>query len=164
MKPIFICVIILSLSASAFSQEKPTASPADKKVTAAPTPTTAHLEANFKAMLTKATMSGRWCSVKDGELGPEKEDKYTIVSANKLNGDKWVINTRIRMNNQEMVVPIPVEVKWAGDTAVLSVDKLQYPGAGTYSARVLFYDHTYAGTWSGGDHGGLMSGVITNEK
>jgi hypothetical protein len=57
-----------------------------------------------------------------------------------------------------------VEVKWAGDTAVIIVDKLQYPGGGTYSARVLFYEHTYAGTWSGGDHGGLMSGVITNEK
>jgi hypothetical protein len=115
-------------------------------------------------MLTKATLTGRWCSLKDGKLGPEKEDKYNIVSASKVGENKWLISTRIKVKDREMVVPIPVEVKWAGDTAVLSVDNLQYPGGGTYSARVLFHQHTYAGTWSGGDHGGLMSGVITNEK
>ena len=49
-------------------------------------------------------------------------------------------------------------------TPVIIVDKLQYPGGGTYSARLLIYEHTYAGSWSGGDHGGLMNGVITNEK
>jgi len=109
-------------------------------------------------------MSGRWCLISDGKLGEEKSDKYSIVSADKIDGSKWVIKTRIKFKQNEMVVPIPVEVKWAGDTPVLIVDKLQYPGGGTYSARVLFYEHTYAGTWSGGDHGGLMNGVITNEK
>ncbi len=150
--------VALMLGTPAFAQDKPVA---DK---AKPAATAEQLEASFKAILTKATMSGRWCSVKDGKLGPEKEDQYNIVSANKLDGAKWVINTRIKMYNREVVVPIPVEVKWAGDTAVLIVDKLQYPGGGTYSARVLFYEQTYAGKWSGGDHGGLMSGVITNEK
>jgi hypothetical protein len=29
---------------------------------------------------------------------------------------------------------------------------------------VLIYDNTYAGTWSGGDHAGLMNGIITSEK
>jgi hypothetical protein len=38
------------------------------------------------------------------------------------------------------------------------------PAGGTYSTRVLFYDKTYAGTWSGGEHVGLMNGVITNEQ
>jgi hypothetical protein len=158
---IAIAAVVLLLGARAFTQDKPASDSAEKQK---PTVTTEQLEASFKAMLTKATMSGRWCSTKDGKLGPEKEDKYTIVSASKVNGDKWVINARIQFNKREMVIPIPVEVKWAGDTAVLSVDKLQYPGGGTYSARVLFYEHTYAGTWSGGDHGGLLSGVITNEK
>src|SRR5690349_21634485 len=42
------------------------------------------LETKFKATLTDATMSGRWCSINKGKLGPEKEDKYTIVSISKI--------------------------------------------------------------------------------
>jgi hypothetical protein len=151
---------ILICATPAISQEKPAATNEKSK----PTPTTEQLESTFKTMLTKATLTGRWCSLKDGELGPEKEDKYNIVSATKAGEHKWIISTRIKMKDREMVVPIPVEVKWAGDTAVLIVDNLQYPGGGTYSARVLFHNNTYAGTWSGGDHGGLMSGMITNQK
>jgi hypothetical protein len=133
----------------------------DSKATASPE----ELEAKFKAMLTKATLSGRWAPIKDGALGAEKEDKYTIVSTGKVNGDSWVVNAKLKYGDREFVAPIPVKVKWAGDTAVLSVDNMQMPGGKTsYSARVLFYEHTYAGTWSGGDHGGLLSGVITNEK
>ncbi len=122
------------------------------------------LEAKFKTTLTKATMSGRWCALKDGRLGPENEDKYTIVSVMKLGGDSWIINTRIQYNNKDMIAPIPVQVKWAGDTAVIIVDKIPVPGGGTYSARVLVYENTYAGSWSGGDHGGLLNGVITPSR
>jgi len=57
-----------------------------------------------------------------------------------------------------------VHVKWAGDTPVIVLDKVGIPGAASYSARVLIYEKTYAGTWSGGDHGGLLNGVITNRK
>ncbi len=160
-KTIPIAILALLLAGQIIAQDKPAGDSTQKpKPAAAPE----QLEAAFKATLTKATMTGHWSSIKDGKLGPEKEDKYNIVSANKVGGDKWVVSTRIKMNGREMVVPIPVEVKWAGDTAVLSVDNLQYPGAGTYSARVLFYEHTYAGTWSGGDHGGLIYGILTNEK
>ena len=160
-KTIPIVILVLLFNALLFAQDKPVGDSTQKPKPAA---TPEQLEATFKAMLTKATLTGRWCSTKDGKLGPEKEDKYNIVSANKVGADKWVISTRVKMNGRETVVPIPAEVKWAGDTAVLSVDNLQYPGAGTYSARVLFYEQTYAGTWSGGDHGGLLSGVITNDK
>jgi hypothetical protein len=96
-------------------------------------------------------------------MGPEKEDKYTIVGATKIGGDSWIINARIQYGSRDFVAPIPVKVKWAGDTPVIVVDKIPMPGGGVYSARVLFYEHTYAGTWSGGDHGGLLNGVITNE-
>ncbi len=123
------------------------------------------LEAKFKATLTKATMSGRWCGVKDGKLTAEKEDKYTIVSVTKLGGEAWIIHSRIQYGNKDFVAPIPVQVKWAGDTPVITLDSVGMPGGGnSYSARVLIYDNTYAGTWSGGDHVGLLNGVITNEK
>lgn len=168
---ILIAALVSLTSAGVFAQEsKSAAAPGQtKSIPAAAAPekpkaTPEELEARFKAALTKAVMSGRWCSVKAGVLGEEKADKYTIVSVTKLGGDNWVINARVQFNKQDIVAPIPVQVKWAGDTPVIIVDKLQYPGGGTYSARVLIYEHTYAGTWSGGDHGGLMSGVITNEK
>ncbi len=126
------------------------------------------LEAKFKEAMTAVTMSGRWCPLKDGVLGAEKEDKYTIVSVEKVSGDMWTINARMRYKQLEIVAPIPVKVKWAGDTAVITVDKMTIPGPGyggaAYSARVLIHEGTYAGTWSGGDHGGLMSGIITKDK
>ena len=98
-------------------------------------------------------------------LGAEKEDKYEIVSVAKTGGDSWVINARLHYKQLNVVLPIPVQVKWAGDTPVIIVDHMVLPGPGyggtAYSARVLIHEKTYAGTWSGGDHGGLMSGVIT---
>src|SRR5678816_2235408 len=69
--------------------EKPDSTPAPR--TEKPKPTQEELEAKFKTTLTKATMSGRWCGIKDGKLGPEKEDKYTINSATKVGGDVWLI-------------------------------------------------------------------------
>lgn len=59
---------------------------------------------------------------------------------------------------------MPVQVKWAGDTPVLIVDNLAVPGGATYSARVMFYGKTYSGSWTGGTHGGLLHGVVTNAK
>ena len=149
-----------------FSQEsKPAAGARPPSVAPTPKATPEELEAKFKATLTKATLSGRWCGIKDGKLTPEKEDKYTIVSVAKLGNDAWIVQARIQYGNKDFTVPIPVLVKWAGDTPVITVDDLAMPGSEThYFARVLVYDKTYAGTWSGGDHAGLMNGVITNEK
>ena len=163
LKPIFVVTVLsLLISGSTLTAQEKAAPSSAVKSAAASSPE--QLESAFKSMLAKATLTGRWCSLKEGKMGPEKEDKYTIVSAEKLGGDKWQIHTRIVMNKQEMVVPIPVQMKWAGDTAVMIVDKLQYPGGGTYSARLIFYNKTYSGSWSGGDHGGLMYGTISNEK
>ena len=166
-----LSLLLLALSLPALAQDvkksattekpKPPANPASPDPAK---PGAAELEAKFIATLTKATLAGRWCSLKDGQLGPEKADKYVILSVAKISGDDWVINTRMKYGNQDVVAPLPVQVKWAGDTAVLIVDKLQVPGGGTYSARVLIYENTYAGTWTGGDHGGLLNGAITNEK
>ena len=122
------------------------------------------MEAKFKITLTKATLSGRWCSIKDGQLGPDKEDKYTILSVTKVATNTWLINARIQYGQRDFVAPIPVQVKWAGDTPVIIVDNVGIPGGNTYSARVMIYDKTYSGTWSGGDYGGMLHGVITNEK
>jgi hypothetical protein len=124
----------------------------------------AALEARFRATMEKATLVGRWCSIRDGEMGLEQEDRYTILGATKVGGDLWLIHARIQYGQREFVAPLPVQVRWAGDTAVMVVDGLAMPG-GTreYSARVLVYGDTYAGTWSGGDQAGLLKGVIRRD-
>ena len=121
------------------------------------------LEANFRAALTKAELKGRWYSVRDGVIGPEREEQYNILGVTKLAGDMWLIQARIRYAQKDITAPIPVRVKWAGDTPVITVDNVPVPGSGTYSARVMIFKDTYAGTWTGGDHGGLLSGVIRRE-
>lgn len=163
--------ISLAFGPDAFAQDEKKPAAADKPKDA-PAPARAEkpkltqeeLVAKFKATMTKATLTGRWCMIKDGKLGPEKEDKYTILSVTKIGGDYWTINARIQYGKQDITAPIPVVVKWAGDTPVIIVDDFGLPGSGSYSARLLIYENTYAGTWTGGDHGGLMNGVITHQK
>jgi hypothetical protein len=70
----------------------------------------------------------------------------------------------MKYGQREIIAPLPIQVKWAGDTAVIVVDNLSIPNGGTYSARVLFYGKTYAGSWSGGEKGGLLTGIITPNK
>ena len=124
------------------------------------------LEKAFIERMTAVTMSGTWSSLKDGVVGEARHDKYEIVGVEKTEGDSWIVKAHMKYGDREFVAPIPVKVKWAGDVAVLIVDKLTIPGPGgsggtAYSARLLIHENTYAGHWSGGDHAGLMHGVIT---
>ena len=157
-----VLLLILGLALAASAQtEKPAGATASGS--AAAKPSQAELEKKFIATLTKATLGGNWTMIQNGQLSSEKADKYTINSVMKIGADAWLINARIHYAGKDIVAPIPVQVKWAGDTAVIIVDKIPVPGSGVYSARVLIYEKTYAGSWSGGDHGGLLSGIITNE-
>src|SRR5689334_11280833 len=94
------------------------------QISAQEKPTLNEAETKFKELVTKCTMEGRWTPIQDGTLGDEKRDKYTIVSANKLSADKWVINAKMKYGEKEMTIPFPVDVKWAGTTPVLVVDNL----------------------------------------
>ena len=160
---LFSLFAALALIETLFAQDKASPSGAAQEAEAKPKLSREELEAKFKATMTKATMAGRWCSVKEGRMGPEKEDKYSIVGVSKIRGDEWIIQARIQYNQKEIIAPIPVQVKWAGDTPVITLNNVPVPGGGVYSARVLVYGDTYAGTWSGGDHGGLLNGIITQE-
>src|ERR1043166_7592848 len=166
MKRIFLSLTILGLALGPQAPAQDTTKAAAPPNTAPEKPkqTQEELELAFKTTLTKATLTGRWCLVQDGKLSQEKEDKYTITGVSKIGGDMWLIHARIQYGKKDVTAPVPVQVKWAGDTPVIVVDKIPIPGSGTYSARLLIYEKTYAGTWSGGDHRGLMSGLITNEK
>jgi hypothetical protein len=134
-----------------------TAAPAQKPLPADP-------EERFKVLFTKSYLSGRWAPLNGGALGDEKTgDKYYIVSVVKGSGDSWLVNARMKYRDQEMVLPIPVQMKFAGDVAILEVTDLPIPGGGTYTARLLIYERTYSGTWKGQRGGGMLYGTITNE-
>ena len=115
------------------------------------------LEQEFIDTLTGATMEGQ--SSRDGKEGVSP-DKYNIVKVEKGNGDNWTFFVKIAFRGQEMTVPIPLEVKWAGDTPLIMVTDKGYPGMGTYTARVVVYKGHYAGTWSGKNGGGKVWGVV----
>ena len=122
------------------------------------------LEKKFQLSLKNAVFVGRWCLTKDGKMGESRNERYTINNAQKATDNKWVISARMQWGEKDITVPIPITLLWAGDTPVITLDKLWIPGAGTYSARVMVYDDTYAGTWSGPNYGGLLNGVVTHPK
>jgi hypothetical protein len=165
MKMILLATVLsvfLHFAAGSYAQER--SSPASGSPARSEAPTAlSDQETKFKALLTDAFLAGRWAPLKDGQLGEETGgDKYNIVSAVKGNGDNWVVSAKMNYHDQEFVLPIPVQVKFAGDTAIMVVDKLSIPNGGTYSARIMFHERTYCGTWSGARGGGMLYGVITN--
>ena len=90
-----------------------------------------------------------------------EREEYAITGAVKLgNGDYWALTSRIKYGDVDLTVPVPVQVKWAGDTPVITVDSVKIPGLGTFSARVLLDGARYAGTWSHDEKGGHLFGVI----
>lgn len=113
----------------------------------------AKLEREFETMLTNATLVGSF-SVGSRISG----DRYKVTKVTHLAGDKWLIHSQI--GKKDISIPVPVTVRWAGDTAVIMLTDVGLPGMSTYSARVLFYRGQYAGTWSSPKHGGQMWGVI----
>jgi len=92
---------------------------------------------------------------------PARSERYEITGATKVKDDNWLIHARIVYGQIDVVVPVPVKMNWAGDTPVLSVTNLAIPLVGDqFTARLLFYDRRYAGTWAHGKVGGHMMGRI----
>lgn len=127
-------------------------------------PSRAELEKQFAETLSEATMVGSYTATGQPADAPPKQDKYTLGQVKKLKEDYWLFETRIQYGDHDVKVPLTVEVKWAGDTPVITLTDVQVPGLGTFTARVVVYKDQYAGTWSGGDHGGHLFGKIVKEK
>jgi hypothetical protein len=92
--------------------------------------------------------------------GISKQERYYIDGISHLAGDTWLFRTRLQYEEREIPVPIPLTVKWADDTPVITLTDLTIPGVGTFTARVLLYGDQYAGTWSGHQAGGQLFGRI----
>lgn len=129
--------------------------------------TQAELDAWFSALLTDATLEGTWQATPAGQpmdaapLSPPFKDRYTILAANKADGEWWQLRARIQYTEHDVVLPIRVRVVWAEQTPVITIDEMNFPGLGVYSARVLFHGPFYSGVWTGGGHGGVLSGRVS---
>jgi len=92
--------------------------------------------------------------------GLSGEERYYIDGVTHLTGDSWLFRARMKTGEHEVPLPIPVTVRWAGDTPVITLTDFTIPGLGTYTSRVVLYRGQYAGTWSGKDASGQLFGTI----
>jgi hypothetical protein len=122
----------------------------------------AALEKEFEATMSGATLIGTF-TVRGQNDKKLNEEKYTIESVKKISGDKWQFKSRIQYGTHDLTVPLALDVKWAGDTPVITLTDMPVPGFGTFTSRVLVYRNEYAGTWDGGNHGGQLFGRIVRK-
>lgn len=116
--------------------------------------------ASFTEAMTNVKLVGAF-TVDGPEEGKLVRDEYTITSVTKApKGDLWIVSARIRYGTVDLTVPVPVEVKWAGKTPVITLDAVTIPGLGTFSSRVVIDGTRYAGTWQHDAVGGHMFGKI----
>jgi hypothetical protein len=125
----------------------------------------ANLEKQFEQMITGSTLVGKSTLLNMDYVSGE--ERYAIDKVSKISSDTWIFRARMRFGTHELPLPVPVTMKWAGDTPVIEVTDLSVPTVGTYTARVVLYGDQYAGTWSGkhGDgktFGGQMFGQIVH--
>jgi hypothetical protein len=123
----------------------------------------AALDKKFAETLSGVTLVG-FHTDSNKPAGKLTEERYSIRSVSKLKDDYWLFKARIKYGKHDVTVPLSLQVKWAGDTPVITLTDLDIPLLGKFSARVLFYDGTYAGTWSGAKHGGHLFGKIEKDK
>jgi hypothetical protein len=89
-----------------------------------------------------------------------QDDRYSFGKVEKLPNGQWQFETHMQYGERDVKFKMAFPIKWAGDTPVISLTDLPIPGMGTFTARIMIYRGQYAGTWSAGDHGGLMAGKI----
>lgn len=117
--------------------------------------------ARLEKYLTGAELTGQF-TVTGRESDAPRGESYLIERAVKNpEGDLWTITARIRYGTHDVTVPMVMEIKWAGDTPVITVDQLVIPLMGTFDARVLIRGGLYAGTWRHDEVGGHLFGTVT---
>ena len=121
------------------------------------------LEREFETMMKGATLVGRSSRLNSDSISGE--ERYVIDGISKLAGETWLLRTRLQCcGSKDIPVPLPVTIKWAGDTPVITLTDLSIPRMGTYTARVVLYRGQYAGTWSGKKGGGQVFGKIVRDE
>jgi hypothetical protein len=153
---VIVAALFAALSALSFADDPPKDAP---KTSATPL-TQQELIKKLATDLTNVKLIGKFTITGKEDREPKAEE-YTITSALKLpEGDIWLLKARIKYGDKDVTVPIPLEIKWAGDTPIITLTDVAIPPLGTFSSRVVIYEGRYAGTWQHGKVGGHLFGVI----
>ena len=147
-------LLVLAMATVSFAQDQAPKSKTGEKEKAS----RKELEKQFSERMANSVLVGRFTV--DGQDAAPKTERYEIQSVTKTKDDYWTFLARIKYGKVDAKVPITVKILWAGDTPVVSLTDLTIPGLGTFTARVLFYEHRYAGTWQHGKVGGNLFGRI----
>jgi hypothetical protein len=114
----------------------------------------------FREAMTEVELTGHF-TIQGKEDQPLAKESYTIRSVQKLpRRDYWLFQARIQYGKIDVTLPLPLEVKWAGSTPVITMTEATIPGLGTFSARVVIHQGKYAGTWKHDEVSGHLFGVI----
>jgi hypothetical protein len=147
-----LSIVLLAASLFAFAQDAP------------PPPELNAAEKQFQESLNNVTLVGYFTQGDTAEL---HEDKYVIERVSKVKADTWKFEARIQYNKKDLKIAMPLPVKFAGDTPVISLTNFTVPGFGAFNCRVVFYNGVYAGTWGSTGpkpHGGAMFGKIVKNE
>ena len=128
------------------------------------TPDQEALEKKFAEDLSGVVFAGSYSVTRDGKEKPAEMEKYTITRVSKVKDDLWLFTARIQYGSRDITIPMTLQVKWAGDTPVITLTNLTIPGLGTFTSRVLVYGDRYAGTWQHDKTGGHLWGRIEKVK
>ena len=126
-------------------------------------PTKEELFKNFESSMKNVRFSGQF-TITGRDMAPSKET-YEIQKVEKLgDGDLWIFTARVKYGDKDVILPMPLPVKWLGRIPVITMDKVTLPGLGTFSAHVVIDGDKYAGTWAHGEVGGHLFGSISRIK
>lgn len=118
-------------------------------------------EEAFSKSLSGCVLVGSFTTDKTVSQDTPKAERYEIESVTKASENLWIFMTRVKYGKLDTKLPITVPVEWAGDTPIVTLTNANLLGLGEgFSARVLFYDSRYAGTWQHDAIGGHMFGKI----
>lgn len=119
-------------------------------------------EQRFAAQMEGAVLDGEftvaWPTPREGT----RRDRYEIVRAVKLAGDRWRFGARIQYGGVDVTLPVVVPIRWAGNVPVIRLVDASFPGLGSgFGATIVFDGDRYAGTWDHGETGGFLYGTIS---
>lgn len=159
-----IAVLLLLFPFESLEGQEPSVPKSASKTPDSPTGKDPRFSA-LEKMLTNVVLIGLF-TVDGKKMSDLKEERYEIKTIQKLSNDDdlWALETRIKYGEHDVTVPIVTSIKWADQTPVMTMDKLLIPGLGTFSARVVFHDGKYAGTWTHDKNGGHLFGRIEANK
>lgn len=125
---------------------------------------TAEQIARLEKYLTGSRFTGSFTVTGQEQNAPRAESYWIERAVKNPEGNQWTITARIQYGTHDVKVPMVMEILWAGDTPVITVDKLTIPLMGTFDARVLIRGGQYAGTWRHDEVGGHLFGRITTAE